>query len=109
MSAAETPAPIQAFVDATNSEDANAFIAVFADDAVLDDWGRTFRGRDRIAEWNRSDNMGVHSRLHLEKLKPGTGDGTFAATVSVTGDGYNGTGTMTFRVDGQHIASLVIS
>ncbi|MFZ4896372.1 nuclear transport factor 2 family protein [Plantibacter sp. Mn2098] len=109
MSAAETPASIQAFVDATNREDADGFLAVFAEDAVLDDRGRKFRGRDQIAEWSRSDNMGVHSHLTLVSLKPGTEESAFTATVSVKGNGYNGIGTMTIHVDGQHIASLVIS
>ena len=51
------PAPLQAFIDATNRGDSEAFTSVFAEDAVLDDWGRTFHGRDGVASWNRTDQQ----------------------------------------------------
>jgi len=35
-------------VEATNRGDGEAFLDAFADDAVLDDWGRTFTGRSEI-------------------------------------------------------------
>ena len=48
--------PIRAMIDATNAGDSDAFLQAFADDATIDDWGRTFTGRDEIARWN--DNGG---------------------------------------------------
>jgi hypothetical protein len=36
--------PVRAMLDATNAGDSQAFLATFADDATLVDWGPTFRG-----------------------------------------------------------------
>jgi ketosteroid isomerase-like protein len=59
------PGPIRRFVEATNKGDTEAFLDTFADDAFLSDWGRSFRGREQIARWNQSDNIGRHlSRPH---------------------------------------------
>jgi ketosteroid isomerase-like protein len=101
------PAPIQRFIDATNKGDQAGFQSAFADDAVLTDWGRTFAGRERIADWDRSDNIGVRSHLAVVRIAQ-TGD-TCRAEVRVSGQGFNGTGTMTFQLAGDHIARLDIS
>jgi hypothetical protein len=52
----ELPAAIQKFVDATNAGDAATFAAAFSTDAYVEDWGRTFHGRDGVAQWNETDN-----------------------------------------------------
>jgi len=101
------PAPIQRFVDATNRADRAGFLSTFTEDAVLTDWGRTFEGRTRIADWDRTDNIGVKSHLAIEHLTQ-TGN-TCRAQVKVSGQGFNGTGTMTFHLAGDHIARLDIS
>lgn len=93
---------------ATARADSDAVAAAFTEDAFLDDWGRQYRGRDGIREWDRTDNVGVQSRITLTALKPGPEAGTYIGTVSVTGNGFNGTGTMTFTLRGDLIASLLI-
>ncbi len=103
------PAAIAGFIDATNTADPDAFIAAFAPDAVLDDWGRTFAGRDRIQAWDRSDNIGVQAHFELLAIEPGTDPDTWIATLRVSGNGYNGTGPMTFRPRDGLIAGLTIS
>ena len=105
----DVPAAIQAFVDTTNAGDPAAFVAVFTEDAFLSDWGREFRGHEGIAEWDRSDNIGKHSRFELLGLKPGIGDQQFIATVVVSGDGYTGTSDLEFTVRGDRVARLVIA
>ncbi|MDF2117727.1 nuclear transport factor 2 family protein [Roseiarcaceae bacterium H3SJ34-1] len=102
-----TPAPIQKFIDATNKGDRLSFLSAFAEDAVLTDWGRTFAGRERIAEWDRTDNIGVRSHLAVVRIAH-TGD-ICRAEVRVSGQGFNGTGTMTFHLAGGLIARLEIS
>ncbi len=57
----DLPAPVQAFIDTTNAGDSEAFVAVFTDDAHLEDWGRVFRGHDGARSWNASDNIGKRS------------------------------------------------
>ncbi|MBZ9859046.1 nuclear transport factor 2 family protein [Mesorhizobium sp. CA12] len=102
-----TPDPIRRFVEATNAADTEAFLATFTDDAFLSDWGRDFRGRDGVARWNQSDNIGVQSNLRIVRIAKR--DGVYHARVAVTGNGFNGEGDMAFTLNGDRIASLVIS
>jgi ketosteroid isomerase-like protein len=109
MTNSPLPAPIQAFIDATNAADSDAFVATFTSDAFLSDWGREFRGHDGVRSWNRTDNIGVHSHFDLVSATPGEDAGTYTVTLAVSGDGYNGTGPMNFELRDGLIARLVIS
>lgn len=102
-----TPDPIRQFVEATNEGDTEAFLRTFTADAVLIDWGRRFRGRKQIAEWNASDNIGVQSNLRVISIAPA--EGTYRVRIAVTGEGFNGEGDMTFTLEGDLISSLVIA
>ncbi|WP_214472230.1 nuclear transport factor 2 family protein [Mesorhizobium sp. dw_380] len=102
-----TPEPIRRFVEATNAGDTEAFLGTFTDDALLSDWGRSFQGREQIARWNQSDNIGVKSHLRIVSITPA--DGTYRVRIAVTGDGFNGEGDMTFTLDDDRIVSLVIT
>ncbi|KUM24982.1 ketosteroid isomerase [Mesorhizobium loti] len=101
------PDPIRRFVEATNAGDTEAFLETFTADALLTDWGRSFRGRDGIARWNQSDNIGVRS--HLDIVRIAQSDGGYHVRINVAGDGFNGEGDMTFTLDGDRIASLIIA
>ncbi|RKR74516.1 nuclear transport factor 2 family protein [Frondihabitans australicus] len=105
----ETPRAIRTFIDTTNEEDTEGFLAAFADDATLDDWGRVFHGTSGVASWNQTDNIGKHSRFDVVEVAEGAKPGEFVVTVDVTGEGYNGLGTMTFTVEGDLVKSLVIT
>ena len=72
-----------AYVRATNNHDAAGFIGLFNDDAVVDDNGRTFRGRDAIAEWAASDIFAVN--VTLEVLAETEVDGQTLITSKVDG------------------------
>ncbi|MGX9144148.1 nuclear transport factor 2 family protein [Mesorhizobium sp. 128a] len=102
-----TPEPIRRFVEATNEGDTEAFLGTFADDASLSDWGNSFRGREEIARWNQSDNIGVKSNLRIVRIA--AVDGNWRVRIAVKGEGFNGEGDMVFTLDGDRIASLVIS
>ncbi|PDQ22093.1 ketosteroid isomerase [Mesorhizobium sanjuanii] len=102
-----TPNPIRRFVEATNAGDTEAFLDNFTADAFLSDWGRSFRGRDEIARWNQSDNIGVQS--HFSIVRVAAVDGTYQVRIAVKGNGFNGEGDMTFTLDGDRISSLVIA
>ncbi|MFB2556216.1 nuclear transport factor 2 family protein [Herbiconiux liangxiaofengii] len=101
------PPAIAAFFDASNADDRDRFLAAFAPDAVLDDWGHTFTGREGVAAWNESDNMGVGSRFTVEGVTEH--NGVHAVSVQVTGGGYNGRGTMAFVLDGDLISRVDIT
>jgi ketosteroid isomerase-like protein len=105
----DVPIAIQAFVDATNAGDTEAFLAVFTEDAFLSDWGREFVGHDGVAAWDRTDNIGKRSHFQVLGVKPGVGDQQFIATMMVSGDGYNGTGDLEFTLRGDRVARLVIA
>jgi hypothetical protein len=99
--------PIQRMIDATNSADTEAFLASFTADAYLSDWGRGFTGRDEIAKWNQTDNIG--RQAHFEALASREVDGTQVVTLRVTGNGYNGTGDMEFTIEGDLISRMIIA
>ena len=103
------PAPLQAFIDTTNRGDSEAFTAVFTEDAVLDDWGRVFHGRDGVASWNRTDNIGKNAHFDLVGIEMTDDPDQMVATLAVSGGGFNGTGPMTFTFRNGQIARLVIS
>ena len=106
---AAIPDPLHAFIDATNRGDSAAFVAAFTEDAVLDDWGRAFHGRDGIAAWNRSDNIGKQAHFELVGIEPTDDPNRVVVTLTVTGNGYNGTGPMTFEFRDDRIARVIIS
>jgi hypothetical protein len=102
----ELPAEVARLLDATNAEDPAAFLDAFTDDGVVDDWGRRFAGRERIAEWDAGENIGVHSRIEATSVRR-TGD-TVEFGVRVSGDGYNGGGTFTAELRDGKVALLRI-
>jgi SnoaL-like domain len=103
------PAAIQAFVDTTNAGDSEGFVASFALDAYLNDWGREFHGRDGVAAWNRTDNIGVQAHFELLSVTPAAEPDSYTAMLTVSGNGYNGTGPMAFQLHDGLIAALRIS
>ena len=105
----DAPTAIRAFVDTTNAGDSEAFVAVFTEDAFLSDWGKEFEGREGVAAWNESDNIGRKSHFDLLGVKPGTGDQQFIATVLVSGGGFNGTSDLEFTLRGDRVSRLVIT
>jgi hypothetical protein len=102
----ELPEAVARLLVATNAEDRTAFLDAFTDDGVVDDWGRRFAGRERIAEWDAGENIGVHSRIEATSVRR-AGD-TVEFGVRVTGDGYNGGGTFTAELRDGRVALLRI-
>ena len=109
MELSDTPAAIRAFIDATNVGDSDAFVAAFTADATLDDWGRKFAGHAGVRDWDRTDNIGVQSHFDLLAIERGEEPDSYVATLCVSGNGYNGTGPMVFRLRDGLVASLRIS
>jgi ketosteroid isomerase-like protein len=103
------PAAIRDFIETTNRGDSAAFVDTFTPDAVLNDWGTEFHGRNAIADWNETDNIGVQAHFDVVDLEPAGKPGSFVATLTVTSNKHSGTGPMTFVVEGEKIRSLEIT
>jgi hypothetical protein len=109
MASAPLPAAMQAFIDATNAADSDILAAAFTPDAFLSDWSRGFHGTKGVRVWNRTDNIGVHAHFDLVSATPGEQPDSYIVTLTVSGDGYHGTGPMHFELRDGFIARLIIS
>ena len=103
---ADLPPAVAQLLEATNAGDAAGFVDAFTEDGVVDDWGREFAGRDRIAVWDAAENTGVHSRIEATSVRR-DGD-TVEFGVRVSGGGYNGGGTFTAELRDGKVARLLI-
>ncbi len=99
--------PIQAMVDATNRGDREALLNAFADNATLIDFGRTFAGRAEIARWNDNENIGTHT--HIAVTSVARSGLSVTVGIVVTGNRYNGPGSMVFDLGDGHITRLLIT
>jgi SnoaL-like domain len=101
------PAPVQAVFDATNAGDTDAFLAAFARDGVVDDWGREFHGQEAIRRWSDTENIGVQAHFDVTGTTTGPG-GDIVVTLQVSGNGFNGPSHFTFRLAGDRVARMTI-
>jgi ketosteroid isomerase-like protein len=99
--------PIETMIDATNRGDSARLLSAFAEDALLTDFGRDFKGKAAIARWNDSENIGTQNNIRVTSVKR-TGS-QVSVTIAVTGNGYNGPGTLKFHLEGDTIKRLVIT
>ena len=89
---------MQAVLDAANSGDTEAFLACFSADGAVDDWGREFRGPDRIRAWSEAEFIGRQVSLAVQHVEQ-RADET-VVTARVGGNGFNGPSHFGFRLDG---------
>jgi ketosteroid isomerase-like protein len=100
------PEPVAALIEAANANDTEAFLQTLTPDAVVDDWGREFRGHDAIRGWSDSEFIGVAVSLDVTAVEEQGGETTVTATVG--GDGFNGPSHFTFRAAGDQVARMTI-
>lgn len=100
------PTPLQAFVDAINNADTDAFVAAFTPDGFVDDWGRILSGPDGVRSWAATDAIGADAQMTI-------------LDTTVTGDRievrfgwksrvFNGESTAIAVTDGDKLASFKI-
>jgi hypothetical protein len=92
------PAAVQRLLDAANAGDIDAFLAGFTADGVVDDWGREFRGADRIRAWSDAEFIGKQVTLDVRAVERRGGE--TVVTAQVGGKGFNGPSHFAFLVDG---------
>jgi hypothetical protein len=100
------PAPVRTVFDATNAGDTSAFLAAFATDGVVDDWGREFHGHEAIRQWSDGENIGVHATFEVTEVE--VRDGAYVVTAMVGGGGFNGLSHFTFEVADDHVTRMTI-
>jgi len=104
------PKPVDAYIRAINSHDADAFQSSFAHDAVVRDVGREIRGIAAIKEWGEREIFAVN--VTLEVMEVVGRDGQAIVTVKIDGT-FDRTGLPDpllmdhcFTVAGDKIAAL---
>ncbi|MGQ7310338.1 nuclear transport factor 2 family protein [Microbacterium arabinogalactanolyticum] len=106
MPAAELPAPAQDMVDAINAADTDAFVAAFAPDGFVDDWGTVKSGPEGIRSWAESDAIGAGARMTV--LSAETAGDTTSIRFGWRSSVFNGESTGVFVVRGDRLASFTI-
>jgi hypothetical protein len=102
----DLPAPVARLVDAANAGDTGGFLAAFAPDGVVDDWGREFQGPEAIRGWSDREFIGVRVSLVVTAVE--RADAVTTITAQVGGDGFNGPSHFAFAVQGDRIARMTI-
>jgi hypothetical protein len=106
-SADPLPIPVAAALEAANAGNIEDFLAAFAPDGAVDDWGRVFRGHDAIREWSDAEFLGKQVTLRVTGTR--TADGTTTVSTEVGGNGFNGPSDFAFTVAGNHVTLMRIT
>ena len=105
---AELPAPVQTALDAANGGDTDAFLDAFIDgEGAVDDWGRVFRGRERIREWSDAEFIGKQVTLAVTGVR--TEGAATVVSAQVGGSGFNGPSDFTFQLRDDKVALMRIT
>jgi hypothetical protein len=100
------PSPVRVLLDAANGGDVEAFLDAFTGDAVVDDWGREFAGRDAIRGWSDAEFIGKQVTLAVTAVET---DGTrTVVTAAVGGKGFTGPSHFAFDIDGGRVSRMTI-
>jgi ketosteroid isomerase-like protein len=106
------PAPVSAYIAATNQFNIDALMATFADDALVNDHRNEFIGRNEIRNWAQKEIVNDHVTMEVTGATS-RGDGV-AVTANIDGD-FDKTGlpaplvlTFYFSVSAGRIVQLII-
>lgn len=106
MASITLPEPVASFVDAVNRHDDGAFLDAFTVGGAVDDWGRTFTGRDEIKAWSDKEFIGSRPTLTVEEFFE---DGDELVVVGDWRSNHaNGRSRFAFLVNGDRVAKVTI-
>lgn len=100
------PAPIDRLIDAVNHGDTAAFLALFPDDGIVDDWGRRFEGIAAISAW--SDKEFIGARGHVTVHRASQRGNVVTIEVDWRSDFYSGASHFVFTLDGDRLREMTI-
>jgi hypothetical protein len=103
----QLPIPVAAALEAADAGNTEDFLAAFAEDGAVDDWGREFRGREAIRGWSDAEFIGKEVTLRVTGVR--TEGDTTTVSAEVGGKGYNGPSDFAFTVAGEHVAMMRIT
>ena len=110
--AIRVPAAVAAYVEASNKGDGAAVMATFADDALVNDVQREFRGKAAIRAWVEREIFG--DKVTMEVIEVSDRNGDVAVTARLDGT-YDKTGlpdplllTYYFSLRGGLINTLIV-
>lgn len=101
------PVPVAAALEAAGAHATEDFLAAFAPDGAVDDWGREFRGHDAIRRWSDAEFIGKEVTLRVTGTRI-DGD-TTTVSAEVGGKGFNGPSDFAFTVAGNLISLMRIT
>lgn len=100
------PEPIASFIDTVNRHDRKGFLDAFTADGAVDDWGRTFTGREAIDAWSEKEFIGAEGTLTPEEVA------TNGEAVTIIGDWRsshaNGRSSFTFHITANKFSQMTI-
>lgn len=106
MTELHIPEPVGSFIEAVNRHDETAFLNAFNIDGIVDDWGRTFTGRDAIKAW--SDNEFLGAKGTLTPLTIADDNGVIVVVGDWRSTHANGLSRFEFVLDGERLLSMTI-
>src|SRR5690242_6209868 len=74
----------ETYVRSVNERDSKSFVELFAEQAIVEDAGRMFHGRDSIRDWSTREIF--DAEVKLEVLKTSESAGGVAITTKVDGN-----------------------
>ena len=100
------PLPIDRLVEAINRGDTDAFLALFTDAGVVDDWGRRFEGLAAIRAWSDAEFIGARGRMIVKGVSWVRDLVTLEA--DWRSDFYSGASRFVFALDGARVRAMTI-
>lgn len=105
-SVVDVPTPVQAFVEAINAADTEAFVNVFTADGMVNDWGTKYTGHEGVRRWAGSDAIGALAKMTL--LTARTEGDTTTVRFDWRSRVFNGESTGIFVVHDGYLRSFTI-
>ncbi|MEN3976401.1 nuclear transport factor 2 family protein [Emcibacter sp. SYSU 3D8] len=106
------PAPVSDYIQAANAQDADTCLATFANDALVNDDRREFRGKAAIGRWAAAELFAAS--VSMDVVEAIDLHGSIIVTARIDGT-FDKTGlpdplllTYYFTLDGGHIVQLII-
>jgi ketosteroid isomerase-like protein len=104
----DIPPLIAAMRDTLNRGDATGYLALFAPDAVVDDWGSRYQGLAAIRDWSQREQIDAKGHLTITRVISDR-DGVVVFDTDWQSSFFSGPGRFAVTLKGGKIVELRIS